>query len=80
MPFSEKNLFYGSERGEVLTAAEILYNKGFDEFHFVGSYKSLFQDINRSFIKTDHEAQKRILENLELRRDACWELQLKVEA
>ena len=64
MPFTGDILLYGSENGEVLTAAEILYDNGFDTFFFVDSYESLFARIDWSYIKATEKAEKRILEQL----------------
>ena len=41
MPFAGDILLYGGEDGEVLTAAEILYDNGFDSFCFTDSFEEL---------------------------------------
>ena len=51
MPFSGDILLYGSEQKEVLIAAEILFDNGFETFYFLDSYESLFLDLDVSFIR-----------------------------
>ena len=79
MPFTGDILLYGSENGEVLTAAEILYDNGFDTFFFVDSYESLFASIDWSYVKASERAEKRILEQLAQEKSGTWGLKMKVE-
>ena len=58
MPFSGDILLYGGENGEVLTAAEILYDNGFDTFFYVDSYLSLFNQIDESYVIIRDEARE----------------------
>ena len=78
MPFSGDILLYGGENGEVFTAAEILYDNGFDTFHFVDSYNSLFNQIDDSYLTIKEDAQKRIQEQLNANPD-LWGLEMTVE-
>ena len=78
MPFSGDILLYGGENGEVFTAAEILYDNGFDTFHFVDSYNSLFNQIDDSYLTIKEDAQKRIQEQLNANQD-LWGLEMTVE-
>ncbi len=56
MPFSGDILLFGSEEGEALTAAEILYDNGFDSFHYTESYNDIINNIDSSYIKITDEA------------------------
>jgi len=78
MPFSGDILLYGGENGEVLTAAEILYDNGFDTFHFVDSYQSLSNQIDDSYLSLQEEAKKRIAEQLKSDPN-LWGLEMNVE-
>ena len=49
MPFAGDILLYGGDDGEVLTAAEILYDNGFDSFSFTDSYEALFRNVDASY-------------------------------
>ena len=50
----------GGEDGEVLTAAEILYDNGFDSFNYADSFESLFSNIDASFLTITDAAKKKI--------------------
>ena len=50
MPFSGDILIYGSEDGEVLSAAEILFDNGFDSFNYTDSFENLIKSIDSSFL------------------------------
>lgn len=64
MPFSGDILLYGGEDGEVLTAAEILYDNGFDSFNYADSFESLFSNIDASFLTITDAAKKKIKSDL----------------
>ena len=78
MPFSGDILLYGGENGEVHTAAEILYDNGFDTFHFVDSYQSLFNQIDDSYLSLQEDAKKQIEEQLKSDPN-LWGLEMNVE-
>lgn len=64
MPFAGDILLYGSEDGEVLTAAEILYDNGFDTFSFTESFESFFNSLDDSFVKVNAAAKQKINQKL----------------
>ena len=65
MPFAGDILLYGGEDGEVLTAAEILYDNGFESFSFTDSYKALFSNVDASYLTITDSAEKRINNELQ---------------
>ena len=60
MPFAGDILLYGGEDGEVLTAAEILYDNGFDSFCFTDSFEALLSSAEASYLSIKDAAQKQI--------------------
>ena len=48
MPFARDILLCGGEDGEFLTAAEILYDNGFDSFCFTDSFEALLSSAEAS--------------------------------
>lgn len=64
MPFSGDILLYGSGNGEALTAAEILYDNGFDSFYFIENYGDFFKNIDASQVTITDAAKKEIEERL----------------
>ena len=64
MPFTGDILLYGSEDGEVITAAEILYDNGFDSFNYTDSFETLINSVNSSYLSITDEAFKYINEKL----------------
>ena len=65
MPFAGDILLYGGEDGEVLTAAEILYDNGFDSFSFTDSYEALFSSANTSYLSITDSAGEQINDKLQ---------------
>ena len=65
MPFAGDILLYGGNDGEVLTAAEILYDNGFDSFRFTDSYEALFSSENTSYLSITDSAGKQIYNKLQ---------------
>ena len=65
MPFAGDILLYGGEEGEVLTAAEILYDNGFESFNFTDSYEALFSNVDASYLTITDPAVKRINNELQ---------------
>ena len=65
MPFAGDILLYGGEDGEVLTAAEILYDNGFESFNFTDSYEALFSNVDASYLTITDPAVKRINNELQ---------------
>ena len=65
MPFAGDILLYGGDDGEVLTAAEILYDNGFDSFSFTDSYEALFSSENTSYLSITDSAGKQIYNKLQ---------------
>ena len=78
MPFAGDILLYGGEDGEVLTAAEILYDNGFDSFSFTDSYEALFSSENTSYLSITDSAREQINNKLQS-ADALKGVQLIVE-
>ena len=64
MPFSGEIMLYGGDEKEVFSAAEILYDNGFESFFFIDSYDSLIEGVEASFIKISKKAQEHILDKL----------------
>jgi len=60
MPFSGEIMLYGSEEKELYSAAEILYDNGFEIFFFIDSYDSLIGGVDSSFINISQKAQEHI--------------------
>lgn len=78
MPFAGDILLYGGEDGEVLTAAEILYDNGFDSFNFTDSFEALFSSADTSYMSITDTAGKMI--NGEMQKaDALKGVQVIVE-
>ena len=78
MPFAGDILLYGGDDGEVLTAAEILYDNGFDSFSFMDSYEALFSSENTSYLSITDSAREQINNKLQS-ADALKGVQLIVE-
>ena len=60
MPFTGDILLYGGGQGETLTAAEILYDNGFDTFYYVDRFLDLYEQVDESFFTVSPEALKKI--------------------
>ena len=60
MPFTGDILLYGGGLGETLTAAEILYDNGFDTFYYVDRFLDLYEQVDESFFTISPEALKKI--------------------
>ena len=60
MPFSGEIMLYGGGEKELFSAAEILYDNGFEIFYFIDSYDSLIGDVDASFINISQKAQEHI--------------------
>ena len=60
MPFTGDILLYGGGQGETLTAAEILYDNGFDTFYYVDRFLDLYEQVDESFFTISSEALKKI--------------------
>ena len=60
MPFTGDILLYGGGQGETLTAAEILYDNGFDTFYYVDRFLDLYEQVDESFFIISPEALKKI--------------------
>jgi Fe/S biogenesis protein NfuA len=60
MPFSGEIMLYGGDEKELFSAAEILYDNGFEIFSFIDSYDSLIGDVDASFIDISRKAQDHI--------------------
>ncbi|MGA1118845.1 MAG: NifU family protein [bacterium] len=60
MPFTGDILLYGGGQGETLTAAEILYDNGFDTFYYVDRFLDLYELVDESFFNISPEALKKI--------------------
>ena len=60
MPFSGEIMLYGGDEKELFSAAEILYDNGFETFYFIDSYNSLIGGVDASFIDISQKAQDHI--------------------
>ena len=60
MPFTGDILLYGGGQGETLTAAEILYDNGFDTFYYVDRFLDLYEQVDESFFTISPGALKKI--------------------
>ena len=60
MPFSGEIMLYGSDEKELFSAAEILYDNGFEDFYFIDSYVSLIEGVDSSFIDISQKAHEHI--------------------
>ncbi|MEC7216613.1 MAG: NifU family protein [SAR324 cluster bacterium] len=60
MPFTGDILLDGGGQGETLTAAEILYDNGFDTFYYVDRFLDLYEQVDESFFTISPEALKKI--------------------
>ncbi len=60
IPFTGDILLYGGGQGETLTAAEILYDNGFDTFYYVDRFLDLYEQVDESFFTISPEALKKI--------------------
>ena len=60
MPFSGEIMLYGGDEKELFSAAEILYDNGFEIFSFIDSYDSLIGGADASFIDISRKAQDHI--------------------
>ena len=60
MPFSADIMLYGSNREETLSAAEILFDHGFERFYIIDSYDSLMGGVDASYINLSLKAQENI--------------------
>ena len=65
MPFTGDIMLYGDNQTESFSAAEILYDNGFDTFYFIESYESLLAGVDDSFVQISTEAENYILEQLD---------------
>ena len=60
MPFTGDILLYGGGQGETLTAAEILYDNGFDTFYYVDRFLDLYEQVDESLFTISPEALEKI--------------------
>ena len=77
MPFTGDILLYGSPDGEVLTAAEILYDNGFDTFWFIEDFEELHQP-QPNWLTVTPEATERLRQ--ELSQHSAQVVQIEVDA
>jgi len=78
MPFAGDILLYGGEDGEVLTAAEILYDNDFDSFCFTDSFEAHLSSAEASYLSITDAAQKQIKDQLQ-NSDSLTGVQIIVE-
>jgi len=78
MPFEGDILLYGGEDGEVLTAAEILYDNGFDSFCFTDSFETLYGNVEASYLTITDAAQRQVKDQLQ-KSDSLTGIQIIVE-
>ena len=78
MPFEGDILLYGGEDGEAPTAAEILFDNGFESFFFVDSFETLYSNVEASYLSITDAAQRRINDQLK-NSDSLIGIQIIVE-
>ena len=78
MPFAGDILLYGGKDGEVLTAAEILYDNGFDSFNYADSFEELLSSADASYLDITEAAKDIIIEKFE-NSDELKALQIIIE-
>ena len=78
MPFAGDILLYGGKDGEVLTAAEILYDNGFDSFNYADSFEELLSSADASYFDITEAAKDIIIEKFE-NSDELKALQIIIE-
>lgn len=78
MPFAGDILLYGGKDGEVLTAAEILYDNGFDSFNYADSFEELLSSADASYFDITEAAKVIIIEKFE-NSDELKALQIIIE-
>jgi len=78
MTFAGDILLYGGEDGEVLTAAEILYDNDFDSFCFTDSFEAHLSSAEASYLSITDAAQKQIKDQLQ-NSDSLTGVQIIVE-
>ena len=66
MPFSDEIMLFGINRQETISAAEILFDNGFEKFYIIDSYSSLMGGVDVSFIKLSSKAQDYIANYLNI--------------
>ena len=66
MPFSDEIMLFGINRKETISAAEILFDNGFEKFYIIDSYSSLMGGVDVSFIKLSSKAQDYIANYLNI--------------
>ena len=62
MPFSGEIMLYGGDDKELFSAAEILYDNGFETFYFIESYDALLKGVDVSFINISLNARGHLLD------------------
>lgn len=60
MPFSDELMLYGTDTKETFSAAETLYDNGFESFYIIDSYDSLIGGVDASFISISSKAKEHI--------------------
>jgi len=69
MPFSDEIMLYGNSSKETFSAAEILFDNGYETFYIIDSYNTLIGGIDASFINLSLEAQEQISNKLNVSAD-----------
>ena len=69
MPFSDEIMLYGNSSKETFSAAEILFDNGYETFYIIDSYNTLIGGINASFFNLSLEAQEQISNKLNVSAD-----------
>ena len=69
MPFSDEIMLYGNSSKETFSAAEILFDNGYETFYIIDSYNTLIGGIDASFFNLSLEAQEQISNKLNVSAD-----------
>ena len=79
MPFSDEIMLYGTDTKETFSAAETLYDNGFESFYIIDSYDSLIGGVDASFINISPKAEEHILNFLDDFTDKYQGISINVE-
>ena len=79
MPFSDELMLYGADTKETFSAAETLYDNGFEIFYIIDSYDSLIGGVDASFISISSKAKEHISNFLNVSADKYQGISINVE-
>ena len=79
MPFSGEIMLYGTNEKEAFSAAEILFDNGFDTFSIIESYDLLLEGCDASFVSLSKKAQDYVSEMLNASKEKSQGISIIVE-